>query len=392
MGLTARTNSFGSYTFYKDYPLVDGSSERIWDHTCDRAWHTSNPVSHSLGVPWRAPSPYSRSVQTVFSRTPSSEKQLVGTSYVYRSRYNSTDFSGFVVKDWWANDRPIWDDNALNQAQVEALNKLGDGKAELGTTLLEARRSAINLADRAIELARLLLYAKRREWSRIPKHFGLTREIGNSLRNGSKTAASRYLEWHFGWLPLASDIKSAFDILKEDLKPALLLSARKGVTTRLRVDPSKLNYGGGVFESLSGDIVRTHKVTLHAKLDDVYLHQAQQAALLNPLSLAWEIIPYSFVVDWFVPVGNVFQALSDTAGLTFVAGSKSVSGLYLWEGQLKVNPPWIGTGASMKAGSWGNRRETLSSFPHPMFYWNNRSPFTSTRIATALALIRQLCK
>jgi hypothetical protein len=30
--------------------------------------------------------------------------------------------------------------------------------------------------------------------------------------------------------------------------------------------------------------------------------------LVNPLEIAWEVVPYSFVVDWFLPVGSYIAA------------------------------------------------------------------------------------
>jgi hypothetical protein len=37
---------------------------------------------------------------------------------------------------------------------------------------------------------------------------------------------------------------------------------------------------------------------------------SRQLGLLDPLSVVWENIPYSFVVDWFIPIGDYLSMLN----------------------------------------------------------------------------------
>lgn len=41
---------------------------------------------------------------------------------------------------------------------------------------------------------------------------------------------------------------------------------------------------------------------------------AEQLGLLNPAAIAWELVPFSFVLDWFIPVGTWINNISDYAG------------------------------------------------------------------------------
>lgn len=45
--------------------------------------------------------------------------------------------------------------------------------------------------------------------------------------------------------------------------------------------------------------------------------------ILSPLLTAWELVPYSFVIDWFLPIGDFLAQYSSTDGLTFLSGSTS---------------------------------------------------------------------
>lgn len=41
----------------------------------------------------------------------------------------------------------------------------------------------------------------------------------------------------------------------------------------------------------------------------------------NPLELAWELIPFSFVVDWLIPIGNALSALDALHGVQDIRGT-----------------------------------------------------------------------
>jgi len=55
---------------------------------------------------------------------------------------------------------------------------------------------------------------------------------------------------------------------------------------------------------------------------------SQQALLnslgFNPLSVLWEVTPYSFVADYFFGIGNFLSALTGTAGFTDVSSCRVV--------------------------------------------------------------------
>lgn len=50
------------------------------------------------------------------------------------------------------------------------------------------------------------------------------------------------------------------------------------------------------------------------------LSTLQQLGVTNPLLLAWELVPYSFIADWFIPVGDYLQSLDRFLGKEFVKG------------------------------------------------------------------------
>jgi hypothetical protein len=64
-----------------------------------------------------------------------------------------------------------------------------------------------------------------------------------------------------------------------------------------------------------------------------------QLGLLNPLSFAWEITPWSFVVDWLIPIGPVLSALTAPVGLNFISGSTATRMSRVYEGSFHAGVP-----------------------------------------------------
>lgn len=53
-------------------------------------------------------------------------------------------------------------------------------------------------------------------------------------------------------------------------------------------------------------------------IDNPNLALANQLGFVNPATVAWELVPFSFLVDWFVPVGRFLSTWTDFAGYQFL--------------------------------------------------------------------------
>jgi hypothetical protein len=138
-------------------------------------------------------------------------------------------------------------------------------------------------------------------------------------------------------------------------------------------------------------------VRLDYKMDNPLLAQAANLGLTNPAALAWELVPFSFVADWFVPVGDYLNCLDAALGYSFLGGSKTER----WMHHSKTEAGWR-TGAvlnNLKYWRFSGAekivktvvRTVYSSSPlprHPGF----KNPFSATHVANALALLGQVVK
>jgi len=67
----------------------------------------------------------------------------------------------------------------------------------------------------------------------------------------------------------------------------------------------------------------TVRMVLRYKVASAGVSFLAQTGFTNPLNLGWELLPFSFVVDWFVGIGPYLEARSAWDGLTFVDGSQT---------------------------------------------------------------------
>lgn len=233
-------------------------------------------------------------------------------------------------------------------ARALARGRLGEACEALDLTVVLKRKNSVVVKKPRIVNDRLWRSAKAREARRdahrrmvMERNDGSSREpsfyfAGNRTRRvlrrtpdtvelrfkrGAKSFGDNYLEFHFGWEPLVKDIWSAAHIALEDPFKSLgkrfrSAGSAEGVTT--------LNNPTGQY-SVWRRLTWKESVHLRANVlvTNPNLHQLQQLGLLNPAVVLWELVPYSFVLDWFVNVGQTLNSYTDFAGLTLSYSSST---------------------------------------------------------------------
>lgn len=276
-----------------------------------------------------------------------------------------------------------------NEAVTRALNKIADQKVGLGEDLGTLGLTLRMLKDPVETLVKSLTKVYRDR----SMHKFLRMPIKAFYKKGLVTpAAERYLEYVYGWKPLVSDIYGLIDLAKSKAVKPLILGASSSSRSVDDLPVYKsIDTSHGIVTNI-GPIKTKSRVrcNLYARLDPNHagLRSLNQLGLLNPISLAWELASFSFVVDWLLPIGPVLNALSAPAGLLFVNGSLSnrisQSGPYeqWWNGNDDYATGTHGSGTARYEGYY---RQELTTWPLPGF-WFDSDPFRGDRIFKALAL------
>ena len=193
------------------------------------------------------------------------------------------------------------------QGRLSTFSKDGSSAAELGATIATRRQSYDMILDRAMRLRLGFRAATRGDLTMLKvlwgKHSGIR---GNAKRQGSNV-----LEYSFGWAPLAGDLAAAVEKLGGKLSPSRI---------KVHVDaPFGYSSGWQDYGSFQRVLTVSGKLecTLRAgvRLTNPNTALLNQLGLTNPATILWEVVPWSFVVDYFVNVQVFLQSFTDLIGI-----------------------------------------------------------------------------
>lgn len=273
-----------------------------------------------------------------------------------------------------------------NRSLAKFVSSAQDGaSAQLGETLGEWGQSRNMLTARFTQLAGMARAIRRRDWKGLESWMGknVTRRQRRSLKDSSKSQADLWMEFHLGWEPLMGDIFGALDSVGRDPSPR-----------RCRGKASATDYY--ILKSTFTLSRTTQKVSLHTgcvvqgKVHVVNPNVALLASLglINPLGIAWALMPYSFVVDWFVNVAEYTQGLDGLLGCEtrdpFKTTLKRGYGNSVAEVRPNVNTSWELNTLKASRGVACNRTQGL---PSVEFLYSIPPRFSWQRAATAAALL-----
>lgn len=185
-------------------------------------------------------------------------------------------------------------------------------RASLGVTVAEGREALTLMAQRAGQLYRSFKHLKRGRFGDFVRELKVRplKKHERTKWTKPKHAASIWLEYWFGWAPLVGDIDACVDVLTSAPPPLILT----GSATRRIAEGGVVNGGGQLltFQYTGKAVVKQYA---RVRIENPNALLRQQAGLTNAAEIAWAIVPFSFLVDWFGNVGDVLRARTDFSGL-----------------------------------------------------------------------------
>lgn len=207
----------------------------------------------------------------------------------------------FLSYELWKIPQP----HHINALQSALLAQIKGQKVNLAVSLAEVRKTADTVASVAADIYGFLSKLRR---GRFKNWRSLRRELERQLKKDpTKALARQWLRYTYGITPTMLDISGSLELLRSHLAQGKVMrvTARKTFTGSGN-GPKGITYK----EKLSLKAVGTYTI------DNAGLQLASSVGATNPALLGWELTPLSFVVDWFVNVGEYLSSLDATVGIS----------------------------------------------------------------------------
>jgi hypothetical protein len=259
----------------------------------------------------------------------------------------------------------------VSRCSAKVQNAIRGGDFNVGQTLGEMPETLRFIADTFSDLLHLAKLTRGRKWKEIGQTIGILPESFDK----SGTFARNWLALQYGWKPMLNDIYSAAMTISEGIQKDPPLSI-----VRISRD-TDFGVGGLPFYSHKSGITnpaskfnRGIEMGVTFTVANPSLYDLTKLGLTNPLSTAWEILPLSFVIDWFIPIGNFLTALTPPMGLRFQHGYSTR--FCNWKAQAFWNEAkdtvLLGNRENLRASLKAHKRYPLITFPIPFPSWDPR--------------------
>ncbi len=205
---------------------------------------------------------------------------------------------------------------ARNKAWSKLMEKVKGESAALAVTAAEGREAFEMVAKRVTGLYRAYRSLRKGDFKQFLRELSVDpkRKHRSLVRSASNEASALWLEYWFGWSPTVNEIGSTAMAL--NVNPVLASVVERAGASFILAE-KKLDTGGNFSRTIltqSGKGVVRHGARF--TLSNWNLFLANRLGLINPVVVAWEVVPFSFVVDWFTKFGSYLESFTDLAGLS----------------------------------------------------------------------------
>lgn len=250
------------------------------------------------------------------------EFDLYGLWLPYYMDLNGSYVSGYTPASCISNsDRAA----AVAEATTKAWEESRQAMSEILTDLAEFKQTLSLLRspfDSALRLATRM------------------RDGARKRGGGLNAMTQEYLRYRYGWRPLMGSIEGTLQAMRKPYEARRQTVRGNSSAQNATFSTGSTTYGGGNY---TFDIDTRSNLTVRAGIlldGEATLASRLGLDLGGVMSLPWELVPYSFVVDWFANVSSYLQAMgalltADTLGswlvteetTTFTVGVTSTTGI-----------------------------------------------------------------
>jgi hypothetical protein len=323
--------------------------------------------------PYKAPLPFSYD-----------NHEGAGTVYAYNNGVDVAYPNIYVIVEGME-----FSSQARNRSYDQLSNSIGS-PSQWANNLLEANESIAMVVGRAKQLGSFAQKLRKGDLAGAAKALGSPQPGGKGgLKGKAKSFGDQFLEYHFGWEPLFKDIHDACETLSKPHFGTRIIKGSGSDTHRSSTREAGKPGGYDYLKTTATNSTFHMRQVGIIRVSNPNAFLASQLGLVNPLSIAWEAVPFSFVADWFGNIGQCLSAMTDFVGLEVISGYTTLSVETQYREQTIYLHPNPNIGGS---GQWGGKHfyvERAPGFSLPTLALKPFKGLSTTRGATAISLLLQ---
>lgn len=210
----------------------------------------------------------------------------------------------------WISNPSQSSSDAYNKAWAEFQDELKLNQSQWATNVVQYRQSYDSLVKHLTNLAGVFRDIRRGHFGDLYRRF----KPPKGFKMKGKTAADHVLEWRFGWQPLWNDIHSAAESLGRDLSDLKVVG--KGRARWTEQDTYTLS---GLYAEVREDRVaeydQRYRISADIRITNPNMLLWNGLGLTNPFLVAYELIPFSFVANYFISIEEFLHGLCPFMGI-----------------------------------------------------------------------------
>lgn len=304
------------------------------------------------------------------------------------SNSQGNDVLGYLYSGANGNDGTFLSSYELLQLENKLMTKIRGHSFSYAVAVAQPKLTEEMIVSTIGRLAGAIKAVRKGNFLRAINSLGVKAQKRHSFNTNvvqtSDDVARIWLEMQYGWKPLLMDVHDGAEALAYNLNVS-----QEKFLSQLKVKKTKLHHVYTSDGYANIDATAKHTRHIYVRWADKILGSAttsvsQNLGLTDPLSLVWEVIPFSFIADWFIPIGTFLENRYQSAGLV---------AQYMITDFWTVDTRVTGITPGLYSGCQGvNRIMTMTRTPYvnlpltkPKFHVPNVS---STHFWNSLALLR----
>lgn len=201
-----------------------------------------------------------------------------------------------------------WTANDTIELQGKLVTQIKGHDFNAAIAVAEGRETVNLVKNTALAVFRSIRSLKRGDLPNAMRHLGHApagKKFSASVL-AKKDISSQWLAISYGWQPLLQDVYEAAKAFEVITAPPRVfqIQVSRTISRKQEFSTSPSNW-----KSVGNRVItKRYNYTLTEDLAQT----PRSLGLLNPLPALWEVVPFSFIADWFIPIGDYLNVVSAT--------------------------------------------------------------------------------